>query len=84
MDEVYAARRGHLAFFKGEGEVRLGLRHAALNISKSYCSAPRPLTLVLSPSVKGEATDRTRFAAQYGHCKDNQSEISNGKVGRDT
>jgi hypothetical protein len=84
MDEVDATRKGHLAFFKGEGRVRLGLRQVGLNsFAKWHSSAPRPLTLVLSPSVKGEATDHTRFAAHCAHCKDNQPEISNGKVGQD-
>jgi hypothetical protein len=83
VDEVNAARRVASPFLKERG--RLGLWQVALNsVAKWDSSVPRPLTLVLSPSVKGEATDHTRFAAHCGHCKDNHSEISNGKVGRDT
>jgi hypothetical protein len=85
MDEVDAAHGVASPFLKERGRVRLGLglRQVALNsFAKWHSSDPRPLTLVLSPSVKGEATDYTRFAAHCGHC--NQPEISNGKVGRDT
>jgi hypothetical protein len=45
---------------RGRVRVRIRLRHAALNISKWYSSARRPLTLVLSRSARGEATKRPR------------------------
>ncbi len=64
MDEIYAARRVASPFLKERGRVRLRLRQVALNsFAKWHSSAPRPLTLFLSPSVKGEATEYTRFAA---------------------
>src|SRR4029077_1547222 len=69
------------SFLTERGRVRLGLRQVALNgFAKWHLSAPRPLALVLSPSVKGEATDHPRFAVHCGHCKDKQPEISMQKT----
>ena len=85
IDEVHAASRGRLALHKGEGRVRLGLRQVALNgFAKWHSSARRPLTLFLSPSVKGEATKRPSLIIHCARFKDNQPEISNGNVGQDT
>jgi hypothetical protein len=83
MDEVYAARRGHLAFFKGEGQGEAWTSARRLEHFECVFFGSKTPHRFLSPSVKGEATDHTRFAAHCAHCKDNQPEISNGKVGQD-
>ena len=58
--EMRGTHLGCLALHKGEGRVRVRFRHAALNISKWYSSARRPLTLFLSPFARREATKRMR------------------------
>src|SRR5947207_12101868 len=59
---------------------RVPSRHAALNILKWYSSARTPLTLILSPSEKGEATKRTRVGICGTRVHKKQPEISMQKL----
>lgn len=58
--EMRETRLGRLAFHKGEGRLRLGLRQVALIIANWRSLGRRPLTLFLSPFARREATKRTR------------------------
>ena len=63
MDEVDAARRGRLAFFKGEGRVRLGLRQVALNICEVVFFGSKTPHLSPLPFCKGRSDKNARVWA---------------------
>ena len=56
MDEVDAARRGRLAFFKGEEEGEAWASTSRLNYRELVFFGSVTAHLILSPSARGEAT----------------------------
>jgi hypothetical protein len=56
---MHGTGSGRLALHKGEGRVRVRFPGRRLEHFEWYSSARIPLTLVLSPSARGEATKRT-------------------------